>query len=187
MSLSTCIKRGNPSPSAGWLSPKLLTCLRLAQITDGERKGRREGISVLSDGKHTPARQKTERVCALHVLRIPYTKASITCACVASNMSNMNVFLGSESRSPWTLKITCQVTSSMCPPYCCWYGLLVFLLLLSLIMTTLLFFNITQCMSVCTETQQRLSPISTLFIRAQEPNSSPVSQHLATLAVKNSL
>lgn len=45
----------------GWLSPKLLTCLRLAQITDGERKreeGEEEGEGI-SGAKHAPARQKT--------------------------------------------------------------------------------------------------------------------------------
>ena len=32
-----------PFSFSGWLSPKLLTCLRLAQITEGEREGEREG------------------------------------------------------------------------------------------------------------------------------------------------
>lgn len=51
-------KKETPSRAVGWLGPKLLTFLRLAQITDGSEKGEEgeeegEAISVLSDGKHT--------------------------------------------------------------------------------------------------------------------------------------
>lgn len=35
-------KEETPFTHSVWLSPKLLTCLRLAQITDGQRQGRRE-------------------------------------------------------------------------------------------------------------------------------------------------
>lgn len=33
----------------------------------------------------------------------------------------MHVCLDSKNLSRWTLRITCLVSSSMCPPYCCWY------------------------------------------------------------------
>lgn len=84
---------------------------------EGEEEG--EEISVLSDGKHAPAISLTEHVCA-HVLIIKarYTR---TLAFMIVFQETNKCFFNSKSPSHWTLKITCQVISSMCPLSCFWY------------------------------------------------------------------
>lgn len=114
-------KEETPCICCRWLSPKLLTCLRLAQITDGQRKGRRKGRGFLSfqmANMHLP--DKKHNVCVQNMCSALY-HISVKLYLFPICSHNMHIFLHSKSQSLWTLRITCQVTSSMCPLYYYWY------------------------------------------------------------------
>lgn len=62
-----------------------------------------------------------ERVRSVHRLLRALTHIRVCVSVSVCFSNNLHVFPDSESQNPWTLRITCQVISSMSPPCYYWY------------------------------------------------------------------